>query len=188
MSFDFAPGERRRGDWMQTATGRQFWPMDPRPSEVCIEDVAHALAHQCRYAGHCRRFYSVAQHSVLVSEAVPPEHALWGLLHDASEAYLVDVPRPVKPYLSGYKAAERRVMEAVCVHFGLPREMPATVKVADERILADEAAQLMTPPPASWNLPHPPLGVWISPIDPADAKALFLARFGELTLTSVREG
>lgn len=170
----------RRGDWMQTASGRQFWPLDPRPSEIYLEDIAHSLAHQCRYAGHCREFYSVAQHSVLVSHAVPPEHALWGLLHDASEAYLVDVPRPVKPFLPGYREAEAAVMRAVCVRFGLPFEMPGTVKVADERVLADEKHQLMADGPCTWNLRYPPLGILIDPLPPAEAKALFLERFERL--------
>ena len=66
----------RKGDWMQTYTGRQFWPIDPRANEVHIEDIAHALSMMCRYNGHCRTFYSVAEHSVLVSQHVPPEHAL----------------------------------------------------------------------------------------------------------------
>ncbi|QCO18881.1 phosphohydrolase (plasmid) [Azospirillum brasilense] len=170
----------RRGDWMQTATGRQFWPLDPRPSEVYIEDIAHSLAHQCRYAGHCLSFYSAAQHSVIVSDALPPEFALWGLLHDASEAYLVDVPRPVKPFLPGYKDAEAAVMRAVCVRFGLTLEMPKTVKVADERALADEKHQLMAPSVVPWALRYPPLGVRIDPLPPEAAKALFLARFREL--------
>lgn len=171
----------RHGDWMQTATGRQFWPIDPRADEVFPEDIAHSLAHQCRYAGHCRTFYSVAQHSVLVSLAVPPKDALWGLLHDASEAYLVDVPRPVKPFLCGYKSAERAVTAAIASRFGLPPEMPASVKVADERILADEAAQLMAPPPVPWNLRYLPFGITIDPLPPAEAKALFLARLEALT-------
>ena len=170
----------RKGDWMQTATGRQFWPLDPRPEEICIGDIAHSLAHQCRFAGHCRQFYSVAQHSVLVSQAVPAEYALWGLLHDASEAYLVDVPRPVKPYLAGYRDAEDTVMRVVCLAFGLPEEMPTEVKNADDAILADEAAQLMAPPPVSWNFRHPPLGLLIRPLLPVAARVQFLARFAEL--------
>jgi hypothetical protein len=171
----------RIGDWMQTVSGRQFWPLDPRPEEVLIGDIAHALAMQCRFAGHCRRFYSVAEHSVLLSRAVAPEHKLWALLHDASEAYLVDVPRPVKPYLAGYRSAERRVMIAVCDRFGLPREMPSAVKVADDAILMDEAAQNMSPPEVPWGFKVPPLGVTLQYLSPAEARSEFLGVFEELT-------
>jgi hypothetical protein len=76
----------RRGDWMQTFTGRRFWPLDPRGEDVLIEDIAHALSLLTRYGGHCTRFYSVAEHSVLLARAATPENALWLLLHDASEA------------------------------------------------------------------------------------------------------
>jgi hypothetical protein len=98
----------RTGDFMQTYTGRQYWPMDPRPHEVYIEDIAHSLSLQCRYAGHCIKFYSVAEHSVLIARHLAatraPEVAFAGLLHDAPEAYCVDIPRPLKPYLTNYKA------------------------------------------------------------------------------------
>jgi hypothetical protein len=66
-----------RGDWIQTATGRPFWPIDPRPEDIDIEDIAHALSMLCRFGGHCLRFYSVAEHSVLLSQYVAPEHKLW---------------------------------------------------------------------------------------------------------------
>ena len=78
----------RRGDWIQTYLGIQFWPLDPRPEEVMLFDIAHSLSNMCRFTGHCREFYSVAQHSVIVSQNVPREDAAWGLLHDASEAYM----------------------------------------------------------------------------------------------------
>lgn len=171
----------RKGDWMQTMSGVAFWPLDPCPDEVRIHDIAHALSHQCRYAGHCHWFYSVAQHSVLVSHAVEPRHALWGLLHDASEAYLVDVPRPIKPFLSEYKRIEAGVMKAVCDAFKLPYQMPAQVKQVDDAILADEAATLMSEPPRNWHLPHPPLGIAITPWRPEVARHRFLQRFDELT-------
>jgi hypothetical protein len=93
----------RKGDWIQTFTGKQFWPLDPRPDEVYIEDIAHALGNICRFNGHCLRFYSVAEHCFHVSHKVVPGLALMGLLHDAAEAYVCDVVRPVKPYLKEYK-------------------------------------------------------------------------------------
>lgn len=172
---------RRIGDWMQTATGRAFWPIDPRAEDIDIEDVAHALAHLCRYGGHCLRFYSVAEHSVLLAASVPPEDALWALLHDASEAYIVDVPRPLKPYLSDYQDAERRVMTAVCERFGLPEPWPDTVKEADRAILTDEMQQNMAAPPMPWSTAGTPLGVTLQFWSPPEAKLVFLDVFARLT-------
>lgn len=169
-------GAERHGDWMQTYTGRMFWPMDPRPEEVNIADIAHALSMQCRYAGHCLRFYSVAEHCVLLSQAVAPEHALWALLHDASEAYLVDVPRPVKPFLAGYREAEARVMAVIAGNFGLSAEMPDEVKDADNRILEDERRQNMSDPPAEWRV-GPPLGVTLQFWTPEVARRRFLEAY-----------
>lgn len=171
----------RAGDWMQTFTGRQFWPMDPRPDEVEIADIAHALSLQCRYAGHCRHFYSVAEHCVLMARAVPEPLRLWALLHDASEAYLVDVPRPIKPYLPGYKVTEAAVMLAICARFGLPPEMPGAVHAADNAILHDELAQAMAAPPVPWNLPGVPLGVTLRFWTPVEAEFWFLTEFDHLT-------
>ena len=128
-----APDPHGRSDstWIQTFTGRQFWPLEPRADEIFIEDIAHHLSNLCRFTGACRSFYSVAQHSVLVSLCAPPgENPLWGLLHDASEAYLIDVARPVKrsAALVGYRVAEARMMEVICECFGLPTTEPAWVK------------------------------------------------------------
>lgn len=170
----------RKGDWMQTYTGRQFWPIDPRPDEIHIEDIAHALSMMCRYNGHCRTFYSVAEHSILVSEHIPPEHALWGLLHDASEAYIADIVRPAKRFIAGYCEAEDRIMSAVCERFGLSPTMPAEVKRVDNAILADEQRCIMAAPPAQWTLPEPALGVEIIGWTPWQAEERFLARYAEL--------
>lgn len=175
------PLDHRHGDWMQTATGKQFWPVDPRAEEIDIQDIAHALSNMCRYAGHCTNFYSVAQHSVLVSRALPDKLRLWGLLHDASEAYVVDIPRPLKPSLEGYKAIEDRVMDAVCDAFGLPHGMPPEVKRVDNAILMDEMTQIMSAPPADWNLPEPALGIQIEPWSPETARRVFLAEFSALS-------
>lgn len=172
----------RKGDWMQTAGGRQFWPLDPRPEEVFLDDIAHALSHLCRYGGHCRNFYSVAEHSVLMSRAVAPAFARWALLHDASEAYVVDVPRPIKPALAGYDAIETRIMAAVCLRFGLPPEMPAAVKAADRAILTDEMQQAMASPPVPWSTAGDPLGVRLEFWSPGVARLEFLIRAQELGL------
>lgn len=173
---------QRIGDWMQTYTGVAFWPLDPRVEEINISDIAHALANTCRYGGHCTFHYSVAQHSVLLSKHVAPEHALWALLHDATEAYLVDVPRPVKRFLTGYREIEDRLMAVIAERFGLYGKMPDAVKDADNRILLDESARLLGPAPMPWGIAGKPLGVAIKPWSPLRAEDQFLIRFGELTI------
>jgi hypothetical protein len=177
---------QRIGDWIQVASGGRFWPMDPRPSEVNIEDIAHTLSNQCRFSGHVSEFYSVAQHSVLVSLWCDPADALWGLLHDASEAYLIDVPRPIKrlPEMQAYRAAEDAVMECVRERFGLGQYMPASVHAADEKALATEARDLMSPLDPGWSYWLDDIDAdptRIHPVAPDVARRAFLARWDELT-------
>lgn len=173
----------RNGDFMQTATGRKFWPLDPRPDEVFIEDIAHSLSLQCRYAGHCVRFYSVAEHCVLMARKLRWEGvdvALWALLHDAAEAYTVDVPRPLKRSLVGYKEAEAKVMAAIATRYGLASEMPAVVHDADNRIIGDELANLV---PMPWHDRYAgqELGVELRYWSPERAEKEFMATFDALT-------
>ena len=169
--------QNRHGDRMMTVSGRTFWPLDPRPEEIAIEDIAHSLAHQCRYAGHTRAFYSVAQHSVLVAQNLPPELRLWGLLHDASEAYLVDLPRPVKRFITGYAEAEDRLMRCIADRFGLCWPCPPQVKRVDAAILTDEMQQLMPRLPEGMR---PGLGIKISPMHPRRAMVEFMEMAGTL--------
>lgn len=173
----------RLGDWMQTFTGRQFWPLDPRPEEIDIADIAHALAHDCRYGGHCLRFYSVAEHSVLLARAVAPQHRLAALMHDSPEGYLRDLVRPVKRTMPAYRTAETAIWLAICARFGLPPELPAEVHQADNRILVDERQQNMAPPPAPWADCEQvePLGVTLQFWTPMMAEIQFLAMFDTLT-------
>lgn len=173
----------RVGDWIQVYTGRPFWPLDPRPDEIDIEDIAHALSMKCRYGGHCLRFYSVAEHSVLVSRHVPAHDAFWGLMHDAAEAYLADIPRPVKRDLRDWRVIEARVMDAVAARFGMAPSEPASVKHVDLAITSDERAAIMAEGPPWGGLP-PPVGAAIRCLSPTEAKAAFLARFGELYLAA----
>ena len=133
--------------WIETFTGKKFHLLDPQPEEVCIEDIAHALALSCRFCGHVRQFYSVAEHSIHVSNICEPVDALWGLLHDASEAYIADLSRPVKhctPVGPPYIAVEARIMAVIAAKFGLPTTMPPGVKVADNTLLFAEKDKLMS--------------------------------------------
>ncbi len=205
--------------WIQTFSGGQFWPVDPRASEADIESIAHALSQQVRFAGHTREPYNIAQHSVLVSlraeelaqgygnpcrgnAAYAEMVAAWGLLHDASEAYCVDIPRPLKKYLTGYEEIEARVQAVICTRFALPFSMPPEVHQADNDVLAAEARDLYPKAkrPADWRLTNEPapcrirrwdaapawlravplLGRWLGPWSPRYAEARFLKRWTEI--------
>lgn len=171
---------RSRGDWMHTATGRAFYPMDPRPDEIHIEDIAAALSKLCRYGGHCKRFYSVAEHCVLMARAASPSVAFEALMHDASEAYLSDIIRPVKSSLPEYRVIEERLESVIAQRFDLVYPMPAEVKRLDNAILADERDQAMVTPPQDWCLPEPPLGVTLQFWSPDKAEFEFLTAFRRL--------
>lgn len=176
--------ERDESSWIQTFSGKKFYPLNPLPQEICIEDIAHGLANTCRFAGQCNVNYSVAQHSLLVSHRVPPEHALWGLLHDASEAYHGDLARPIKNHLPGYRQMQDRLMAAIAQRFGLTLPMPPEVKIADNRMLVTERRDLMG---RLWKpIPDPSLDQYIPyretvmPVKPQVAEERFLFRFQEL--------
>lgn len=172
-----------RGDWMQTYTGRQFFPLDPDITSIDIRDIAHALSQICRYGGHTRLPYSVAEHAVLVSQSVPDDDALPGLMHDAAEAYLGDIVRPIKRHWPEYRYLEDRLLAMIGRRFevdGLP-QLPASVVDVDNRILLDERAYLLTAPPASWHQEGlEPLGVTIGPMASEQAEQAFLTRFQDL--------
>lgn len=177
----FAAESGRRGDWMQTHTGRMFYPLDPRAEDVCLEDIAHALSNLCRYAGHCRMFYSVAQHCCLVADMLPDELKLAGLLHDAAEAYLVDVPRPLKVALGDYKRVEHLLESVIAGVFGVDFSDPR-IKRADNIALMTEARDLFDRIPAGWGVgeePDPNHAVY--PLPPVAAKRRFLDAFAALT-------
>lgn len=166
-------------DWMQTYTGRQFFPLEPRVADVVIEDIAHALAHQCRYAGHTCGFYSVAEHSVHIYRSISRQNRFWGLMHDAPEAYLVDLIRPIKRAIPQYKIIEENLMHVICTAFGLPWECPQEVHDADNAILNDERMQAMGPPPKPWATPRETLGVKLEFWPPYMARKMFLEAFHE---------
>lgn len=169
--------------WIQTYTGRQFFPLDPKWESIDIHDIAHALSNLCRYGGHVESFYSVAQHSVLVSKACDPDDALWGLLHDAAEAYLIDVPRPIKydGRMAWYRDAEAVLEMAVARAFRLSGPMPPSVKQADNVLLVTEQRDLMKSPPAPWtDYGVEPLERRVEPWLPQEAKRQFLKRYDQL--------
>lgn len=173
----------RTGDWFLSLKGRQIYPLDIRPEDVDIEEIAHSLAHQCRFQGHVRDFYSVAEHSVRLSLQLPEDLALCGLLHDATEAYCGDMIRPLKRSLPEYQAIEGQIWLAVANRFGLPLELPSEIKVADNRMLQTERRDLLAAHRWSWmedsvaegaTLPY---DFQIVPWSPTYARARFLREF-----------
>jgi uncharacterized protein len=117
----------------------------PRAEMIQPEDLAHSLANQCRFAGHVRQFYSVAQHLVLCSTQVPERDALPALLHDAQEAYVVDLPRYLKrcPGMEAYRSYENLAQLAVMERFGVTYPLPPSIGVVDLRMVLTEWRDLM---------------------------------------------
>lgn len=199
---------RTQDNFIRTYTGRKFWPLTPRADEVDIQDIAHALSLVCRWTGHTYCFYSVAEHSLRVSKLAEQlaladwrklvgkatgEHswarkvALWGLLHDASEAYLCDMPSPLKhaPGMGQlYKGFEARLMEVIATRYELVPHMPSLVKDADLILLNTEARDLMDVADADqdeWRVPGERLPETIYPMDAQRAEVEFMRRFEALT-------
>lgn len=167
---------------MQTYTGKKFWPFDPRPEEIDIIDLAHSLSLQCRFNGQCKMFYSVAQHSVLVSEIVKNEQALAALFHDAPESYIGDIIEPVKKDLKGINSIENKILNVILEHFNIKNYNKEEIHKADKILLVTEMRDLMTSPPETWresNI-YAPLPKRIIPLSPKRAERLFLKRYDEL--------
>lgn len=168
---------------LQTIDGYYFSFSEPQTSWFDIETIAHALSNVCRFAGHSKVFYSVAQHSVLVSELVPKEQALAGLLHDAAEAFIGDVPSPLKGLLHEYREIEKRVEGVIFRRFGLPLELSEEVKCADKIALATERRDLLVAGNGdvnAWDILDgvtPLQDRYISALLPQQAKAMFMSRY-----------
>ena len=180
--------ERPDGDWLETYTGARFHFLDPHNDEIRIEDVAHALSMCCRYGGHTKSFYSVAEHSLLIAEYVGwlgygPSTVLTALLHDASETYTGDMARPLKMILSDFRAVEDRIERALARKFGTIYPPPVIIKECDRRIIRDERAQCMSESGNAWGSfdDLQPLGVTIEFLQPSDAERLFLGTYQSLT-------
>lgn len=178
-------------EWIHTHCGVKFIHRDPKPQDILIEDIAHSLSNLCRFAGHTKVFYSVAEHSVRVSYLCKPPYEFEGLMHDSPEAYVVDMPRPLKyaPGMEPYRAYEKLSERAIRERFNMLPVEPKEVKDADIRLLYTEKRDLLTPG-AHWSLPKlvvnqeiEPLPLPIDPWTPEQAKIRFLMRYYELTGT-----
>jgi hypothetical protein len=180
-------GEIRTTGWFDTHSRIRFYPLQPKPEEILIEDIAHALARLCRWGGHSDGFYSVAQHSCFVAQLLEthfftPEVCFAGLMHDAAEAYFIDLPRPLKRqrgFVENYAIAEEALLEMICEKFGVIYPLPLNVKACDDDLLHYEACHLFNPP-LTWARNVPLQLPIMLPWTPAEAEYAFLRRFVEL--------
>lgn len=168
--------------WIQTFTGKKFYPLDPRIEDICIEDMAHALSMLCRFTGHSSVFYGVAQHCVFVSYLCNDADAKHALLHDASEAYISDLNSVLKrfPELEGYRKIEKIIQSLIYRKFGLSEIEPPSVKKADLMMLGIEAKCLLNSIHPDWKFPVNPPPFQITALPPNEAEKLFLDRCEEL--------
>jgi uncharacterized protein len=176
------------GPYLQTVSGRWVNPFDPDPDQLDAGDIARALANQCRFGGHSRVFYSVAQHSVIVSELVEQrggdaEDVFAALMHDASEAYLGDMPHPIKhrsPLGAAFKAAEDHLEAALRERFRIKADVPE-IKRADRALLATERRAFSA---EDWHWPElegvEPLELELTALAPEAAARAFAERYAEL--------
>ena len=170
-------------DYVSTFSGNRFYPLEPRIDRVAIEDIAHGLAYQCRFNGQTREFYSVAQHSLIVAQLVPPPLRMAALLHDAAEAYLGDMVKPLKVLMPAFALLEERVGAIIAATFDIDFSDYAPIKRADLIALATEKRDLMPHSVERWAyldqiapLPDP-----IVAMDPGLAKHSFLEMFAQLS-------
>lgn len=157
-------------DCIRTFTGIYVNVFEPTIEMICIEDIAHALSNQCRFSGHLPEFYSVAQHCSEMTKIIDVEHKLDALLHDATEAYLMDIPTPIKRRLSNYKDIEDNLMKLIAQKFGLQYPFHEEIKRIDTYMLRWEWNKLMLNAPGQYYRE-------LICLSPAEAKNQFLALF-----------
>ena len=176
------PGEMLTTPYVSTFLGNRFYPLVPCIDHVAIEDIAHGLAYQCRFNGQTSQFYSVAQHSLIVASLVPTNLRLAALLHDAAEAYLGDMVKPLKVLLPAFAAIEDQVSAIIAEAFGIDFADYAPIKRADLIALATEKRDLMPHSAERWSYLDGirPLPQRIVTMSPGDAKREFLSQFARL--------
>jgi hypothetical protein len=176
--------------WFPTFTGVAFDVIAPTTRDISIRDIAQSLSMQCRFGGHCLRFYSLAEHGLRLSRLVGEKQALCALLHDAAHAYVQDISVPLRPLLEGYDALKQHVWNMIARRFHLPETLPNAILKADLRLTATEIEYLLLPTPKSWLPQVTPytleeLGLNHSKqlgLLPRGAKRIYLERFAELAV------
>lgn len=160
-------------------SGSPFYFLSPDASNYTIDDIAHGLSNTCRYAGQCKRFYSVAEHSVLVSQELETEK-MEGLFHDAAEAFIGDVTRPLKSMLGQYAYIEDLILKDVFRRLNLNWPLTENIHIADLSVMAAEIEVLMPEGIRDWLKEVEPARVNIRCLAPEQAKQMFLCRYQEL--------
>lgn len=171
--------------WIYTNSGKHFNFLSPSADAVCIEDIACALSNICRFTGHLEEFYSVAQHSVHCSHLVPAEFAFEALMHDACEAYCNDISAPLKGLLPDYRGIETNVDRVIRQKYALPDQLSSVVKYVDLIMLATERRDFDLDDGTVWPILEgiEPADFIIAPLNPRQARVMFLQRFNELRET-----
>ena len=171
--------------YISTYLGNRFYPTEGRIDNIDIEDIAHGLAYQCRFNGQTNRFYSVAQHSIMVADLVPAEYRRAALLHDAAEAYLGDMVKPLKVLIPAFSDIEDRVTQLIAENFDVDFSDYAPIKDADLRALATEKRDLMPHSTEQWSYlkGYEVLQAPIEPVNPEVAKDAFLRAWFDSTQT-----
>lgn len=158
-------------DVIRTNNGKFVNVFEPTADMICIEDIAHSLAHQCRFGGHLPVFYSVAQHSIMCAmHCANDQDRFAALMHDASEAYLLDMPSPIKARLPEYKSIEDTLMRTIAYKFDFPYPLPEAVKQVDRSMLEYEYNGLMMGR----------MSAYIQVLDIEQARTKFLLMFNDL--------
>jgi len=172
-------------NYISTYTGRLINPLDPELDDFNLLDISHALSQNNRFTGHTLFPYSVAEHSCRVSDILPQDLKLTGLLHDASEAFLSDIARPVKAQeqMLFYREAEDKLMEKIAEKFNFSFPFPEEIKYADRILLITELRDLMphSYDASDWN-GYKPLEERIAPWSPEKAKYAMIERLEKLGL------
>jgi uncharacterized protein len=168
-----------------THTGKVLDVLNPHIADIDIVDIAHALAYQCRYGGRCERYYSIAEHCVLMADYdFLPGRPLAKLLHDASEAYVGDVVRGIKVLLPVYQEIEQEFHRLIGIKYGVAPEEFATVKEADNIMLMSEARDIMSKSFSNFLEcidERPDERIMVKCYPPAVAEFFYMKKFNELT-------
>ncbi len=204
-SYNPVPGHKvDKGAYIKTYSGVNFYPFDPKVEDVNIVDIAHALALQCRFNGHTNRFYSVAQHCIEVAKKCSPENQLWGLLHDAPEAYISDLASPIKKNMPEFQRAEATILKVIVEKYrlklgslpnGVPLQHysgvmePQEVKDVDVKMLVTEARDLLGLFPNPWGMDVEPYGdMALVPMTPEQSEREYIRVFEELLIRGSIDG